>query len=209
MAILPSESLIFNPQKAKFSKKILIFVVENSADTLFPSQSFDWLRLRPVSFSYAGSNIRQSGRSGLACAADILLKTTLFMISLGIFGIEPAVFAIVALLTGVALVALAMWLAGLISPRSFNPQKGEAYECGIPTRGESMTRFHVGYYLFAILFLMFDVETVFLFPWAVNLKGMINNPEIGGAGVGAVAVFFAILVLGLVYAWRKGALEWK
>ena len=118
------------------------------------------------------------------------------MISLGIFGIEPAVFAIVALLTGAALVALAMWLAGLISPRSFNPQKGEAYECG-------MTRFHVGYYLFAILFLMFDVETVFLYPWAVCLRAL------GGAGVAAVAVFFAILVLGLVYAWRKGALEWK
>ena len=126
------------------------------------------------------------------------------MISLGIFGIDPALFAIVALLTGAALVALALWLAGLISPRSFNPQKGEAYECGIPTRGGSMTRFHVGYYLFAILFLMFDVETVFLYPWAVCLR----NP-VGGAGVAAVAVFFAILVLGLVYAWRKGALEWK
>ena len=94
------------------------------------------------------------------------------MISLGIFGIEPAVFAIVALLTGAVLVALAMWLAGLISPRSFNPQKGEAYECGIPTRGVSMTRFHVGYYLFAILFLMFDVETVFLYPWAVCLRAL-------------------------------------
>ena len=82
------------------------------------------------------------------------------MISLGIFGIDNAVMAITALLTGAGLVALAMWLAGLISPRSFNPQKGEAYECGIPTRGVSMTRFHVGYYLFAILFLMFDVETV-------------------------------------------------
>lgn len=126
------------------------------------------------------------------------------MISLGIFGIDPALFAIVALLTGAALVALALWLAGLISPRSFNPQKGEAYECGIPTRGGSMTRFHVGYYLFAILFLMFDVETVFLYPWAVCLR----NP-FSGAGVAAVAVFFAILVLGLVYAWRKGALEWK
>ena len=60
------------------------------------------------------------------------------MISLGIFGIDAVVFAIVALLTGAGLVWLAMWLAGLISPRSFNPQKGEAYECGIPTRGESM-----------------------------------------------------------------------
>ncbi len=125
------------------------------------------------------------------------------MISLGIFGIDAVVFAIVALLTGAGLVWLAMWLAGLISPRSFNPQKGEAYECGIPTRGESMARFHVGYYLFAILFLMFDVETVLLFPWAVKMRAL------GGEGVLCVAVFFAILVLGLVYAWRKGALEWK
>ena len=77
------------------------------------------------------------------------------MISLAIFGIQNnAMLAVVGLLTGVGLVALAMWLAGLISPRSFNAQKGEAYECGIPTRGESMSRFSVGYYLYAILFLM-------------------------------------------------------
>ncbi|MGM9799813.1 MAG: NADH-quinone oxidoreductase subunit A [Muribaculaceae bacterium] len=126
------------------------------------------------------------------------------MISLDIFGIQnSALLVIVALLTGVALVALAMWIAGLISPRSFNPQKGEAYECGIPTRGNSMTRFSVGYYLFAILFLMFDVETVFLFPWAVKVR------ELGTDGIISIAVFFSILVLGLVYAWRKGALEWK
>jgi len=125
------------------------------------------------------------------------------MISLGIFGIEPVVFAVVALLTGVALVGLALWIAKLISPRSYNPQKGEAYECGIPTRGSSMTRFHVGYYLFAILFLMFDVETVFLFPWAARMRAL------GGDALICVAVFFAILVLGLIYAWRKGALELK
>lgn len=117
--------------------------------------------------------------------------------------IQNATLAVVALLTGVALVAVALWLAGLISPRSFNPQKGEAYECGIPTRGESMVQFKVGYYLFAILFLMFDVECVFLFPWAVKVR------ELGGAGLLSIAVFFTILVLGLVYAWRKGALEWK
>ncbi len=126
------------------------------------------------------------------------------MISLDIFGIQNnALLVVVALLTGVALVALAMWLAGLISPRSFNPQKGEAYECGIPTRGNSKTRFSVEYYLFAILFLMFDVETVFLFPWAVKVR------ELGTDGIISIAVFFSILVLGLVYAWRKGALEWK
>ncbi|MCF0213105.1 MAG: NADH-quinone oxidoreductase subunit A [Muribaculaceae bacterium] len=117
--------------------------------------------------------------------------------------IQNVTLAVTAALTGVALVALALWLAGLISPRSFNPQKGEPYECGIPTRGESMAQFKVGYYLFAILFLMFDVETVFLYPWAVRMR------EMGAAGILSVGIFFAIIVLGLVYAWRKGALEWK
>ncbi len=126
------------------------------------------------------------------------------MISSAIFGIENnGLLAVTALLTGVALVFLALWIAKLISPRSFNPQKGEAYECGIPTRGESMSQFKVGYYLFAILFLMFDVETVFLYPWAVRMR------ELGVNGLLSIAVFFGILVLGLVYAWRKGALEWK
>ncbi len=117
--------------------------------------------------------------------------------------ISTSALAFTAACTGIGLVALALWLAGLISPRSFNPQKGEAYECGIPTRGESMAQFKVGYYLFAILFLMFDVETVFLFPWAVRVK------ELGTAGLLSIAIFFCVLVLGLVYAWRKGALEWK
>ena len=126
------------------------------------------------------------------------------MISLAIFGIQNnAMLAVVGLLTGVGLVALAMWLAGLISPRSFNVQKGEAYECGIPTRGESMSRFSVGYYLYAILFLMFDVETVFLFPWGVRVR------ELGVDGLLSIGVFFGVLVLGLIYAWRNGALEWK
>ncbi len=126
------------------------------------------------------------------------------MIALDIFGISNnGLLAITAALTGIALVALALWIAGLISPRSFNPQKGEAYECGIPTRGESMAQFKVGYYLFAILFLMFDVEAVFLFFWAVRVL------EMGVGGLVSNAVFFGVLVLGLVYAWRKGALEWK
>ncbi len=117
--------------------------------------------------------------------------------------IQNVTLAFVALLTGAALVAAALLIARLISPSSYNPQKGEAYECGIPTRGESMAQFKVGYYLFAILFLMFDVETVFLYPWAVRVH------ELGTEGLTAIAVFFAIIVLGLVYAWRKGALEWK
>jgi NADH-quinone oxidoreductase subunit A len=126
------------------------------------------------------------------------------MLPLDIFGItNNALLAVTAALTGAALVFLALWMAGLVSPRSFNPQKGEPYECGIPTRGKSMSQFRVGYYLFAILFLMFDVETVFLFPWAVRMR------ELGASGVLSIAIFFGVLVLGLAYAWRKGALEWK
>ena len=77
-------------------------------------------------------------------------------------------FLVVVVLTAIALVAAAMTIAKLIAPRSFNPQKGEPYECGIPTRGQSWVQFKVGYYMYAILFLMFDIETVFLFPWAVT-----------------------------------------
>ena len=122
---------------------------------------------------------------------------------LSIFGIQSTTTALVAVLSGLALVFLGLWLAGLIGPRSYAPQKGEAYECGIPSRGESWMQFKVGYYLFAILYLMFDVETVFLFPWAVILK------DLGVAGLFNILFFMVILVLGLVYAWKKGALEWK
>ena len=110
---------------------------------------------------------------------------------------------VVVILTAIALVAVALGIANAISPRSFNPQKGEAYECGIPTRGKSWMQFKVGYYLFAILFLMFDVETVFLFPWAVVVQ------DLGIYGLVSIIFFLIILVLGLAYAWRKGALEWK
>ena len=102
---------------------------------------------------------------------------------------------VVVILTAIALVA--------ISPRSYNPQKGEAYECGIPTRGQSWMQFKVGYYLFAILFLMFDVETVFLFPWAAVVQ------DLGVYGLVSIFFFIVVLILGLAYAWKKGALEWK
>lgn len=110
---------------------------------------------------------------------------------------------VVVILTAIALVAVALGIARAISPRSYNPQKGEAYECGIPTRGQSWMQFKVGYYLFAILFLMFDVETVFLFPWAVVVQ------DLGVYGLFSILFFLVVLVLGLAYAWKKGALEWK
>ena len=110
---------------------------------------------------------------------------------------------ITVLLTAVTLVVAAYVIAKLIGPRSYNPVKGEPFECGIPTRGSSWLPSHIGYYLFAILFLMFDVETMFLFPWAVVMRSL------GPSGLVAVLFFLFILVLGLAYAWRKGALKWQ
>lgn len=110
---------------------------------------------------------------------------------------------VVVILTAIALVAMALGIAGVLSPRSFNSQKEEAYECGIPTHGKSRIQFKAGYYLFAILFLMFDVETVFLFPWATVVQ------HLGIYGLVSILFFSVVLILGLAYAWRKGALEWK
>ena len=101
---------------------------------------------------------------------------------------------VVVLLTAIAFVGIVIALSKAISPRSYNPQKMEAYECGIPTRGKSWMQFRVGYYLFAILFLI---------PWAVIAR------DLGIAGLLSILFFLLILVLGLAYAWRKGALEWK
>ncbi len=120
-----------------------------------------------------------------------------------LLGISNGDLAITAVLTGIGLVFAALLIARLISPRSFSVKKSEPYECGIPTRGESMLQFKVGYYLFAILFLVFDVETVFLYPWAVICRSL------GPNGLIAIAVFMFILILGLAYAWRKGALKWQ
>ncbi len=110
---------------------------------------------------------------------------------------------LVVFITAIVLVVGGLGVALLLSPHSTNKQKSETYECGIPTRGTSWMQFKVGYYLFAILYLMFDVETVFLFPWATAVR------TFGIAGLVSIAFFILILVLGLAYAWKKGALEWK
>lgn len=90
-----------------------------------------------------------------------------------------------------------------IVPRKSNPTKTSTYECGMVTIGKSWVQFNFRYYFFAILFVALDVLTVFLYPWAVNLKGL------GVFGLVAVIVFFAILMVGYIYAWLKGALEWR
>ncbi|MCH5223693.1 MAG: NADH-quinone oxidoreductase subunit A [Muribaculaceae bacterium] len=119
-----------------------------------------------------------------------------------LLAISNGALAVTATITGLGLVFAALLIARLISPRSFSIKKAEPYECGIPTRGESMIQFKAGYYIFAILFLIFDVETVFLYPWSVVMKGL------GPQGLLCIGIFMFILILGLAYAWRKGALKW-
>lgn len=115
---------------------------------------------------------------------------------------DSSVFLVI-LITAIVLVGAALLIALWLAPRSSNPLKGEVYECGIPTRGTSWMQFRVGYYLFAILYLVFDVETVLLFPWATSMRSL------GPGGLFGVAFFLVILTLGLAYAWKKGALKWK
>lgn len=116
---------------------------------------------------------------------------------------SPYEILVVVFLTAFVLLIGGSVIALLWAPKTKNAQKAEQYESGIPTRGTSWMQFNVGYYLIAILFLMFDVEAVLLFPWAVVMKGLGTN------GLLAVAFFLVVLILGLAYAWRKGALEWK
>lgn len=106
------------------------------------------------------------------------------------------------LIVGALIPAAAIILAAILSPRKPNPIKESTYECGIETVGENWVQFKAQYYIFALIFLVFDVETVFLFPWAVSLN------QLGLFAVVEGIVFIGILVAGLVYAWRKGMLEW-
>ena len=106
------------------------------------------------------------------------------------------------LIVGAFIPAAAIIVAAVLSPRKPNPIKESTYECGIETVGENWVQFKAQYYIFALVFLVFDVETVFLFPWAVKLG------QLGMFAVLEGIVFILILVAGLVYTWRKGMLEW-
>ncbi|HNY06956.1 MAG TPA: NADH-quinone oxidoreductase subunit A [Bacteroidales bacterium] len=110
---------------------------------------------------------------------------------------------IVFFLVAVVLVGGAILFSHFVAPHSTNPQKSDPYECGIPTKGITWLQFNVGYYLFAILFLIFEVETVFVFPWAVVMR----KAEM--TGFVEILIFFIILGLGLLYAWKKHALIWE
>lgn len=110
---------------------------------------------------------------------------------------------IVLIIAGLAFSVIAILVAGLVTKGTKNAAKEEPYECGIPTTGKTWVQLNVGYYLFALVFLVFDVELIFIFPWAVVAKSA------GWIALAEIVIFFFILFMGFLYAHKKGALKWK
>ncbi|RUL86488.1 NADH-quinone oxidoreductase subunit A [Tautonia sociabilis] len=111
------------------------------------------------------------------------------------------------LLAAVAFAVAPLVVVALVAPRKWSVEKGEAYECGVRTTGETWVRFRIQYYVYALLFLVFDIETIFLYPWAVSYLGLAE------AGFGLfvlveMVVFLVLLAVALVFAWAAGDLRW-
>ena len=109
---------------------------------------------------------------------------------------------LIFLIVGGGLGVVMLVLGFLFGPRRPDPEKLSPYECGFEAFEDSRMKFDVRYYLVAILFIIFDLEIAFLFPWAVSLSA------IGAFGLIAMALFLAVLIVGFIYEWKKGALEW-
>ena len=107
------------------------------------------------------------------------------------------------ILVGLAVGALCLGMGAFLMPHKPDAAKNSPYECGFEAFEDARMKFDVRYYLVAILFILFDLEIAFLFPWAVALK------EVGAVGFAAVVIFLTILVVGFVYEWKKGALDWE
>lgn len=109
----------------------------------------------------------------------------------------------IILLCGLAYALVVIATNWLVRPKKPNREKEKTYECGLDTQGPTWVQFKISYFLYALIFVVFDVETVFLYPWAAAFKvtGLFAFAE--------MLIFIGILVLGLWYAWKEGALEWK
>ena len=110
---------------------------------------------------------------------------------------------LIFLIIGLAVGGVMITLGFILSPHKPDKEKLSPYECGFEAFGDARMKFDVRYYLVAILFIIFDLEIAFLFPWAIVLK------DIGMFGYVAMLIFLGILVIGFIYEWKKGALEWE
>ncbi len=106
------------------------------------------------------------------------------------------------ILVAVGFAAAPLIIVRIIAPRKHSLAKADTYECGVKTYGETWVRFRIQYYIYAIMFVVFDIETVFLYPWAVSYAGL------GTFALVEMTVFLVILFVGLAYAWAKGVLRW-
>ncbi|GAB4242532.1 MAG: NADH-quinone oxidoreductase subunit A [Thermoleophilia bacterium] len=111
-------------------------------------------------------------------------------------------FGLMLILGAVIAVAL-ITMSHLMAPTSRNPNKGIPYECGVLPAAEPRVPFNVHFYLVAVMFVLFDLEAVFMYPWAVALR------SIGSVGFVAMLVFVAFLLIGFFYEWKKGVLDWE
>ncbi len=107
------------------------------------------------------------------------------------------------LMVGVAIGILPLVFGFILGPNRPDPEKNSPYECGFEAFEDARMKFDVRYYLVAILFIIFDLEIAFLFPWAVVLD------QLGWAAIASMSVFLGLLVVGFIYEWKKGALEWE
>jgi len=110
------------------------------------------------------------------------------------------------LLAGFGLAVATLFIAYILRPHDPYPEKLTTYECGCEPVGEAHTQFHIRYYIFALIFVVFDVETIYLYPWAATFRSL--SRLMGSFVFVEMLVFLAILVAGFAYAWRKGVLEW-
>ncbi|WP_420824130.1 NADH-quinone oxidoreductase subunit A [Thermoflavimicrobium daqui] len=116
-------------------------------------------------------------------------------------------FILVFIILGIGLPVVALTLGRLLRPHRPLPEKEITYESGVDPIGESWVQFNVRYYLFALLFVIFDVETIFLYPWAVTYD--VLRSEMGLFILVEMTIFVVFLLIGLIYAWKKKVLEWK
>jgi NADH-quinone oxidoreductase subunit A len=112
------------------------------------------------------------------------------------------IFVGVLFLFAIAFALGPLFLVGLLAPRKRSRSKGDTYECGVITLGETWIRFRIQYYIYALLFVVFDIETVFLYPWAVAYFGL------GWFALVEMTIFLVMLAAGLAYAWARGVLRW-
>lgn len=110
---------------------------------------------------------------------------------------------------GIAFVVLTLLASMIFRPHRPSTMKQSTYECGEEPIGPAWLQFRVGYYIYALIFLIFDVEAVFIFPWAAGMLGFSKTPALAMLAFVDMLIFVSILAVGLVWAWKKGVLEWK